>query len=290
MEYLDKYNFSDNWMRKARKCNKENVQSLISIKKQLVTKYLTYDSLIINYQNRLMTSTFLTNKELLLDFYKSAPTKLAYEFKRRREYNDLLECPYCGKPNTPNTIDHFIPKDEWPEFAIYPKNLVPQCRDCMPIKGQTYYCATNSIAKYIHPIFFNYLSKIKFEIEISFCTTSNTIRNYEIKIIHPSNFTHLNRVKLHLKNLNVKKRIIIYCNKEFKKWEKLRRKKQFSITRALKVELKKIHNDDVGKNWETAFYKALLGNEDCINYFNSLNINPTTRTQTTTIEVSSDFE
>lgn len=288
MEYLDKYNFSDNWFRKVRKSGKSNLQSLMTIKHQLIREYLTYDSLIINYQNNLNVSTCLMNKELLIDFYEHAPVKLADEFKNRRHYNELLECPYCGKPNLPNTLDHFIPKEKWPEFAIYPKNLVPQCRDCMSIKGKKYFCNINSMAKFVHPIYFDYLSQIKFEIKFDFCPITEMIINFRIKLIHPTNFTHLNRVKLHLKSLDVKKRIQSYCNEEFKKLERLRRQKRFSMATFLKSKLKSLHNDNIGKNWESSFYEALLNNTDCMNYFNNIRI--IIRNQNNFIEISSDFE
>lgn len=38
-------------------------------------------------------------------------------------------CPYCGL-DKPRTIDHYLPKGEFPEFSFYPLNLIPCCNYC----------------------------------------------------------------------------------------------------------------------------------------------------------------
>lgn len=39
------------------------------------------------------------------------------------------KCPYCGI-DKPRTIDHYLPKSEFPEFSIFPPNLLPCCSFC----------------------------------------------------------------------------------------------------------------------------------------------------------------
>ncbi|MFD7523861.1 HNH endonuclease [Paenibacillus chitinolyticus] len=43
-------------------------------------------------------------------------------------------CPYCGM-DKPRTIDHYLPKSVYPEFAIFPPNLIPCCGHCNGKKG-----------------------------------------------------------------------------------------------------------------------------------------------------------
>jgi len=45
------------------------------------------------------------------------------------EDEDFDECPYCGI-NEPATLDHYLPKEKFPEFSIYPLNLIPICNVC----------------------------------------------------------------------------------------------------------------------------------------------------------------
>jgi 5-methylcytosine-specific restriction endonuclease McrA len=39
------------------------------------------------------------------------------------------ECGYCGAC-TAFTLDHYLPKEDFPEFCVYPYNLVPACSSC----------------------------------------------------------------------------------------------------------------------------------------------------------------
>ena len=42
-------------------------------------------------------------------------------------YDDV--CPICGI-GPANTIDHFVPEGDYPEYCIHPRNLIPLCNDC----------------------------------------------------------------------------------------------------------------------------------------------------------------
>lgn len=57
------------------------------------------------------------------------------EKEARKIYDKLLnsaheKCPFCGGIGTPRNLDHFLPKAHFPQFSIFPQNLVPSCRDC----------------------------------------------------------------------------------------------------------------------------------------------------------------
>ncbi len=52
------------------------------------------------------------------------------------ERNRLLStCQNCTISEV-NSFDHFVNKDEFPEFAVHPKNLFPSCSKCNSYKGQ----------------------------------------------------------------------------------------------------------------------------------------------------------
>jgi hypothetical protein len=74
----------------------------------------------------------LTKSELskFYDTYfvsKNKPTRKIYDYL----LNSAEEkCPFCGGIGTPRNLDHFLPKSQFPQFSIFPKNLVPSCRDC----------------------------------------------------------------------------------------------------------------------------------------------------------------
>lgn len=60
---------------------------------------------------------------------KDVPAARSIYDKLRAHGASLGRCPYCGI-NQVKTLDHFLPKSQWPLFAVAPYNLVPCCRDC----------------------------------------------------------------------------------------------------------------------------------------------------------------
>lgn len=76
--------------------------------------------------------------------------------KPAREIYDYLlaaaldDCPFCGGLGRPRNLDHFLPKFNFPQFAILPNNLVPSCRDCnMDAKAADF--AVEAEDQIIHP-------------------------------------------------------------------------------------------------------------------------------------------
>lgn len=46
-------------------------------------------------------------------------------------------CPYCGDGKI-EEIDHYIPKEHYPEFTLYPGNLIPLCNKCNKKKSDKF--------------------------------------------------------------------------------------------------------------------------------------------------------
>jgi hypothetical protein len=77
--------------------------------------------------------------------------KSVARFKRLRG-QQVSSCPMCGSSVT-GALDHFLPKEAFPEFSVMAANLVPACTSCnSSVKGRTYKGA--SPAEWlIHPYF-----------------------------------------------------------------------------------------------------------------------------------------
>ncbi|WP_198406318.1 hypothetical protein [Delftia acidovorans] len=65
---------------------------------------------------------------------------------------ELQLCPACGEDGTPNTLDHYLPKQSYPEFSITACNLFPMCDICQGKKGTATVNATNQ-RLFLHPYF-----------------------------------------------------------------------------------------------------------------------------------------
>lgn len=60
-------------------------------------------------------------------------------------------CPYCGCGGAA-TLDHYLPKNIFPEFAVLPINLVPSCGVCNNYKGDLWRSGDDS-ATFLHAYF-----------------------------------------------------------------------------------------------------------------------------------------
>lgn len=61
------------------------------------------------------------------------------------------KCPFCGGIGQPYTLDHYLPKANYPQFSVLPLNLVPSCRDCNTGKGTSVALASGQ--QVLHPYF-----------------------------------------------------------------------------------------------------------------------------------------
>lgn len=89
-----------------------------------------------------LTANWIRNK------YKTAPKSLALEWiTAARNDHDLIVCPMCGGTSVA-TLEHVLPKADYPEFAVLSFNMVPCCDGCQrkrSNKGAQY--------EFIHPYF-----------------------------------------------------------------------------------------------------------------------------------------
>lgn len=66
-------------------------------------------------------------------------------------------CPGCGEDGTPNTLDHYLPKTDYPHFAVMPANLAPLCDICQLKKGTTT-LDQNGQRMFLHPYFDDFVT------------------------------------------------------------------------------------------------------------------------------------
>lgn len=64
-----------------------------------------------------------------------------------QEDGRLVWCPYCGI-TTPTSYDHYLPADEFPEFAAHALNIVPACAKCNSAKDDIW--LTAGVRQFIH--------------------------------------------------------------------------------------------------------------------------------------------
>jgi hypothetical protein len=81
--------------------------------------------------------------------YASPPADLIY-ITLMRESTAHLVCPMCGSMHS-GTLDHYLPKNGFPIFSVFSKNLVPACK-CNSKRKETLLGA-NPGERVLHPYF-----------------------------------------------------------------------------------------------------------------------------------------
>ena len=274
MKYLSsmKKKLNENWLDEVKDTKKEGVDDIINAEGRLLSKYKDYEGIVGVYTAKPEETNVGDIKDVLKKFYERPPKKLGDLLTDRRHNHDLNECPFCGSPFSPDTLDHFMPKEDWPEFSIFPNNLVPQCKGCAPIKGRKYFCETYQTAIFIHPIYSDLLSKVKFKISIEF-DEEDKIPAFGLKIIIPKGLSQEDKAKLssHFMELKIKKRVSGFCYREYNSWKTKLERNRFDIRIALKQRIDEISKSEISKDWKTSLYQEILGSDDLIDYLNSLN-------------------
>lgn len=134
-------------------------------------------------------------KKGLLKNYASPPKSLSYLKEIRSSSPDI--CPMCGSLK-PYSLDHVFPKEDYPELAIFSKNLVPAC-DCNIKRKTTLKGDAVTQERVLHP-YFDTCFQTR---QVSCCFTS--IDNFRlidvsIEIINPQHHQY-SSINFHVENI-----------------------------------------------------------------------------------------
>lgn len=62
----------------------------------------------------------------------------------------VARCPFCGIGES-STLDHYLPKEQYPEYSIFPSNLVPSCATCNTRKRDRILDEETRVRMFLHP-------------------------------------------------------------------------------------------------------------------------------------------
>lgn len=261
------------WLSLGLACKKARDVSLPTLKKEICEKYNDYVHIVNGLDNNLPESMFSSaaNSDLkkhFIDLYNYPTSRLKELLISKRREHALTSCPYCGNPTIPDTLDHFIPKDKLAEYSIYPNNLVPQCRSCAPIKSNKYFSHANDLVMFAHPFYSRLLDNVIIEI-ISSLDEGKV--NFQVKFsTRTDNVQEQRAIILHIISLKVKERILVYCDKEIKKWIRKLKNTNFNIEQVLHARYSEHDLHEARSNWEFVLYRSLLENDSVMQYLKSI--------------------
>lgn len=107
------------------------------IKTQVSDRYSEYDrKFLSNSLEDISNSTFVNdNKKNLISCYSNKTKALNTLILKIREAQVGDICQYCGI-DSDDSIDHYLPKEDFSEFSVKPLNLIPCCLRCNQLKEQ----------------------------------------------------------------------------------------------------------------------------------------------------------
>lgn len=127
-----------------RKRKNEYIERLTANKDYIVRRYKVYEQEKNALEN--LNISIIVSKEdkeaIHSSFNKSFKDKMKNGILKK-VYEDCRGiCPYCGEGKV-EEVDHYVPKEEYPEFTLYPNNLIPSCNKCNGKKLDGFINSTN---------------------------------------------------------------------------------------------------------------------------------------------------
>lgn len=140
---------------------KEKLLSIKTIWKQRYEQYTSY--LESDISIGASPKDFLSSKSSIIDLYDKPRGLLKDKIELIRSNENC--CPLCGTESTPDTLDHFLPKEEFPEFAFMTKNLYICCASCN-VKKSVLFGERYSERFTINPMFDELCGKRLYDFEV----------------------------------------------------------------------------------------------------------------------------
>jgi 5-methylcytosine-specific restriction endonuclease McrA len=158
-------------------------------------QYETYEQ---NSGDPFVITTVVVNddkfKKTLINHFNQPPKgRLEFISSFRRKLSPLV-CPMCGSLGN-GTVDHYLPKDIYPEFSFFSKNLVPAC-NCNNLRG-TITKGTAPAARVIHPYYDEFIDQRLYQVVFTGDYETPSISIEAIDTNHP----HIDTLRFHLENV-----------------------------------------------------------------------------------------
>lgn len=171
-----------------------------------------YTHYINNNGNALNISAQPISNDLktgIIKNYNNPPKELTHLEDLRTSSPDI--CPMCGS-NHAGTLDHLLPKEDYPEWAVFSYNLVPAC-ECNTKRGQTLIGNRANNERILHPYFDRVLTNRN--ISCTIIPRDPSFRIVDISIDCIATGTDLNAIQFHIEEVVKKAGIVNWLEKQW---------------------------------------------------------------------------
>ncbi|WGI18378.1 HNH endonuclease [Latilactobacillus sakei] len=146
--------------------------------RKIEQKYRIYE-LRTNSLELLMEDTFLDEEKEALQHCYSSSSKALSELKEKIIQSQSKfyqsKCAYCGIDSI-SCMDHYVPKEKFPEYSIHPYNLIPSCETCNTKKGKLF-LQSNGTRYIFNPYFEKEENKV-FNLKMNYLSKNNSFSFY----------------------------------------------------------------------------------------------------------------
>ncbi|QUM87428.1 hypothetical protein HWV03_00545 [Moritella sp. 36] len=212
-------------------------------------------------------------KKSLINLYSPKPEQTPFRhLEEMRSEHGLLFCPSCGEDGAPGTLDHYLPKTEFPELAVCIANLTPMCSTCQGKKSSDYLTDDGRKA-FLHP-YYDEISVSLFHVDIWPPFDKPSAFNVTVKGTISGGLKLL--VESHIEGIDFKNRFEKYCASKHLHLLKLMAEEREDeepmraaqlIRRFLRQENKKAINA-----WGSIYYESVLSTPALLDYLDNGNL------------------
>lgn len=208
----------------------------------------------------------LKRKTSFINFFEPKKDSELYTILNvMRHKHKLRTCPCCGEEGVPATLDHYLPKEYFPELSVVLENLTPMCSKCQTLKSSDY-VPVNGEKRFLHP-YYDCYDGFSFYIDIA--PPFDAPSNFELKINCCSAMQKV--ISNHVDGINLVPRIESYCIEMHSDLLELFREKETTNDAKTTVGLFLSMQKKKGVNsWVAIYYQSVLNNKPFLAYLDSL--------------------
>lgn len=191
--------------------------------------------------------------------------KSAGRISRLRKREGIRSCPMCGSPGT-GTLDHYLPRDSYPEFSVMLANLVPTCSHCNT-GGKGKVVHGKSPERFIHPYYDTWAKTPIWMVRIEHPLAAATFTPVPMATLPPKKQKivrfHLDKVLKDQFRLSMANRWSGYPREIARRYPS---RLLDDVVADIKLCLQIEYDANDFNSWTAGFFRGLLSNKKAIDY------------------------
>jgi len=125
---------------------------LETVRKKIVVAYGTYEGAVPSVEMLVPIPINKVQRKALHHAFSVETAPMAGLREHLNEPVMASRCPFCGVSES-GTLDHYLPKELYPEFSVFALNLVPSCAKCNTRKRTLIVDENTNVRYFLHPYF-----------------------------------------------------------------------------------------------------------------------------------------